>query len=80
MAFNYFQAALDAVDTLINYMEEKNFLNKPGLFIFFISMINNNFKKKLTDTGVNVQKRTRVFSTRRWVILVARTRRKKRRK
>ena len=32
----------------------------------------------LTDTGENVQKWTRVFSTRRWVILVARTRRKKR--
>ena len=31
----------------------------------------------LTDTGENVQKWTRVFSTRRWVILVARTRRKK---
>ena len=34
----------------------------------------------LTDTGENVQKWTRVFSTRRRVILVARTRRKKRRK
>ena len=33
-----------------------------------------------TDTGENVKKWTRVFSTRRWVILVARTRRKKRRK
>ena len=33
---------------------------------------------KLTDTGENVQKWTRVFSTRRRVILVARTRRKKR--
>ena len=32
----------------------------------------------LTDTGDNVQKWTRVFSTRRWVILVARTRRKQR--
>ena len=32
----------------------------------------------LTDTGGNVQKWTQVFSTRRWVILVARTRRKKR--
>ena len=30
----------------------------------------------LTDTGENVQKWTRVFSTRRWVILVAQTRRK----
>ena len=30
----------------------------------------------LTDTGENVQKWTRVFSTRRWVILVTRTRRK----
>ena len=29
----------------------------------------------LTDTGENVQKWTRVFSTRSWVILVARTRR-----
>ena len=35
-------------------------------------------KVVLTDTGENVQKWTRVFSTRRWVILVARTRRKKR--
>ena len=39
------------------------------------------FEKKflvtLTDTAENVQKWTRVFSTRRWVILVARTRRKK---
>ena len=33
-----------------------------------------------TDTGENVQKWTRVFSTRRWVILVARTRRKKEKK
>ena len=32
---------------------------------------------RLTDKGVNVQKWTRVFSTRRWVILVVRTRRKK---
>ena len=30
-----------------------------------------------TDTGENVQKWTRVFSIRRWVILVARTRQKK---
>ena len=35
-------------------------------------------KFNLTDTGENVQKWTRVFSTRCWVILVARTRRKKR--
>ena len=34
----------------------------------------------LTDTGENVQKWTRVFSTRRWVILDARTRRKKEKK
>ena len=34
----------------------------------------------LTDTGENVQKWTRVLSTRRWVILVARTRRKKEKK
>ena len=32
---------------------------------------------RLTDTGENVQKWTRIFSTRRWVILVARMRRKK---
>ena len=32
----------------------------------------------LTDTGENVQKWTRIFSTQRSVILVARTRRKKR--
>ena len=31
-----------------------------------------------TNTGENVQKWTRVVSTRRWVILVARTRQKKR--
>ena len=31
----------------------------------------------LTDTGENAKKWTRVFSTQRWVILVARTRRKK---
>ena len=31
----------------------------------------------ITDTGENVQKWTRVFSTRRWVLLVARTCRKK---
>ena len=37
-------------------------------------------KYLLTDTGENVQKWTRVFSTRRWVILVARTRRKKEKK
>ena len=34
----------------------------------------------LTDTGENVQKWTRLFSTQRWVILVARTRRKKEKK
>ena len=34
----------------------------------------------LTDTGENVKKLTRVFSTRRWVILVARMRRKKEKK
>ena len=33
-----------------------------------------------TDIGENVQKWTRVFSTRHWVILVARTRRKKEKK
>ena len=38
------------------------------------------FRDLLTDTGENVQTWTRVFSTRRWVILVARTRRKKREK
>ena len=32
----------------------------------------------VTKTGENVQKWTRIFSSRRWVILVARTRRKKR--
>ena len=35
-------------------------------------------RQLLTDTGEKVQRWTRVFSTRRWVILVARTRRKKR--
>ena len=35
------------------------------------------FLKTLIDTGENVQKWTRVFSTRHWVILVARMRRKK---
>ena len=35
---------------------------------------------ELTDTGENVKKWTRVFSTRCLIILVARTRRKKRRK
>ena len=35
-------------------------------------------KYELTDTGENVLKWTPVFSTRRWVILVARTRRQKR--
>ena len=34
----------------------------------------------LIDTGKNVQKWTQVFSTRRWVKLVARTRRKKEKK
>ena len=34
----------------------------------------------LTDIGENVQKWTRVFLTRRWVILVTRTRRKKEKK
>ena len=33
-----------------------------------------------TDTGGNVQKWTRLFSTRRWVVLVARTRRKEEKK
>ena len=35
------------------------------------------YKWYLSDTGENVQKWTRVFSTRRWAILVARTGRKK---
>ena len=35
------------------------------------------WKQALTNTGENVQKWTRVFSTRCWVILVAWTRRKK---
>ena len=39
-----------------------------------------NFGTILTDTCENVQKWTQVFSTRRWVILVVRTRRKKREK
>ena len=44
-----------------------------------ISFNNKNWKLgSLTDTRENVQKWTRVFSTGRWVILVARTRRKKR--
>ena len=36
--------------------------------------------ENLTDKGENVQKWTRIFSTRRWVILVARKRRKKEKK
>ena len=44
---------------------------KLGGRLFFVLFLD------LTDTGENVQKWTRVFSTRRWVILVARTRRKK---
>ena len=46
-------------------------------------MILNMFKmilSALIDTGENVQKWTRVFSTRRWVKLVARTRREKKEK
>ena len=35
-----------------------------------------NYSTTLTDTGENVEKWTRVFSTRSWVILVALTRRK----
>ena len=46
----------------------------------FCSRSSTKFQIRLTDTGENVQKWTRVFSTRRWVILVARTRRKKERK
>ena len=38
------------------------------------------YLNSLANTGENVQKWTRVFSTRRWVILVTRMRRKKRRK
>ena len=38
------------------------------------------FEFVLIDTGENVQKWTRVFSTRRWILLVARTRRKKEKK
>ena len=48
-----------------------------------IRSIFDHIRKKitfLTDTGENVQKWTRVFSTRRWVILVARTSRKKKRR
>ena len=41
--------------------------------------ISNNILS-LTDTGEFAPKWTRIFSTRRWVILVARTRRKKRKK
>ena len=38
------------------------------------------FKWVLTDTGEKVQKWTRLFPTRRWVILVARMRREKKKK
>ena len=47
--------------------------------IYFFPISHLNFRT-FTDTSENVQKWTRVSSTRRWVILVARTRRKKRRK
>ena len=43
-----------------------------------LTCIRDRVNSILTDTGETVQKWTRVFSTRRWVILVARTRRKKR--
>ena len=43
-----------------------------------IKMFTNSDLKILTDTGENVQKWTRLISTRRGVILVARKRRKKR--
>ena len=44
------------------------------------STCSKNTHKSLTDTGEMVQKWTRVFSALRWVILVARTRRKKKKK
>ena len=46
--------------------------------LFLSSLHFIHVSKVLTDTGENVQKWTRVFSTRHWVRLVARTRRKKR--
>ena len=46
----------------------------------WVNLKKNSFKIYLADTSENVQKWTRVFSTRRWVILVARTRRRKEKK
>ena len=58
---------------ILNYLKP-NFI----LTSFYGGVLAPEILASLTDTGENVQKWTRVFSTRRRVILVARTRRKKR--
>ena len=73
MAFNNFQAALDAVDRLINYMEEKNFLNKQGFFIFFISRIHyiilKNFKFRMKISYWSKNKVIETPTLSRWDIV-----------
>ena len=69
---------------ILHYLYIAHFLNSVNrsfLIEFYDIWVTIKFlPRDLTDTGQNVQKWTRVFSTRRWVILFARTRRKNRRK
>ena len=55
-------------------------ITHPQNFWYLAKRLNSNKNSYLTDTGENVQKWTRLISTRRWVVLVARMSRKKRRK
>ena len=70
---NYFFEVFWRFD--FNLTEVNNFTMKSRQLVNYLAN-----EIDLTDTGENVQKWTRVFSTRLWVILVARTRRKKQKK
>ena len=65
------------ISPIWNSGSRKNLISKPTLII---NLLVQALWQTWTDTGENVQKWTQVFSTRRWVILVARTRRKKEKK
>ena len=83
-----FNPPLRFTNTMIEKLYRKIVVNSNYWILIKFGVIYNELKWwklqwnriTISDTGENVQKWTRFFSTRRWVILVARTRRKKRRK
>ena len=75
--FNFHAVGMDSrVQTAVKSISwQILFLHEPHNF--YLLSKNQFCAHFLTDTDENVQKWARVFSTRGWVILVARTRRKK---